>query len=152
MVGKGQSGKSMDMARNCHFAVMRLRREKRKASRSCELVVARWFSSRVRTLASQKADFPCYSIDLPSNCCFCCEWCESLFIMSQITVTSLHVSCWQNPNYVGSVFSGTARSCECDNFRCGLGPNGQSCSGEFTIETLSTIVYTYINWLQLTHA
>ena len=45
-------------ARNCHFAVMRLRREKWKASRSCELVVARWFSSRVRTLASQAKPSP----------------------------------------------------------------------------------------------
>ena len=164
MVGKGQSGKSMDMARNCHFAVMRLRREKRKASRSCELVVARWFSSRVRTPASQakpspsprvwlsKAFFVFFLITLLIWVLFRCFCCESLFTVSQITVTSLHVSCWQNPSYVGSVFSGAARSCECDNFRCGLGSNGQSCSGEFTIETLSTIVYTYINWLQLTHA
>ena len=127
---------------------MRLR-EKRKAFRSWELVVASWFTSMLRALASQAKPppppvFGCYSIDLLSNSCFCCERCESLFTVSQITVTSLHVSCWQNPNYGGSIFSGAARSCECDNFRCGLGQNGRSCSGEFTIETLSTVVYTYI--------
>ena len=43
------------------------------------------------------------------------------------------------PDYVPRV-SGNA--CQCDNFRCGLGPNiEESCSGEFIIETLSTIVY-----------
>ena len=48
-----------------------------------------------------------------------------------------------NPSYVGRVFSGDDCACECDNFRCVLGRNGQSCSGE--CETLSTIVYRVQN-------
>ena len=43
------------------------------------------------------------------------------------------------PAYMPRVFGS---GCQCDNFRCGLGTNiRESCSGEFIIETQSTIVY-----------